>query len=85
MNEDTARALVEQAVEESGGARHIVASPRHPFGMNPYDELEIDGTLVRIRYGEMSAPATAEVSGWIFEIREHELVTLDHPRPGRGL
>ena len=27
----------------------------------------------------------AEVAGWIFEIREHELVTLDHPRPGRGL
>lgn len=84
MDEDTARALVERAVEECGGARRIIASPRHPFGMNPYDELEIEGVTVRIRYGEMSAPAIAEAAGWIFEIREHELVTLDHPRPGRG-
>jgi hypothetical protein len=85
MDEDTARALVEHAVEASGGARRIVASPRHPFGMNPFDELQVDGATVRIRYGEMSSPAIAEVAGWIFEIREHELVTLDHPRPGRGL
>jgi hypothetical protein len=84
MDEGTAKELVERAVEQSGGARHIVASPRHPFGRHPYDEIEIDGTQVRIRYGEMSAPAIAEVAGWIFEIREHELVTLDHPRPGRG-
>lgn len=73
MDEATARALVER----------IVASPRHPFGMNSYDELEVEGATVRIRYGEMSAPAIAEVAGWIFEIREHELAPLDHPRPGR--
>jgi hypothetical protein len=33
-----------------------------------------------IHYGEMSSPAIALLAGWVFEIKEHDLVLLDSPR-----
>jgi hypothetical protein len=81
LSESEAQRLVEIAVEQAGGARNIVASPRHPFAMNAEDEHEVEGHLVTIHFSEQSAPAIATVAGWTFEIREHELLMLQKPRP----
>ena len=83
LEEAEAQRLVEIAVERAGGSRNIVASPRHPFAMNARDEHEIEGHVVTIDFSEQSAPAIASVAGWIFEIREHEYLTLQKPRPPR--
>lgn len=83
LPEAEAQRLVEVAVERAGGARNIVASPRHPFAMNAEEEHEVEGHIVTIHFSEQSAPAIASVAGWIFEIREHEYLMLQKPRPPR--
>jgi hypothetical protein len=84
LSESEAQRLVEIAVQQAGGARNIVASPRHPFALNAEEEHEIDGQVVTIHFSEQSAPAIATVAGWTFEIREHELLMLQKPRPPRS-
>jgi hypothetical protein len=84
LSESEAQRLVEIAVDQAGGARNIVASPRHPFALNAEEEHEIDGHVVTIHFSEQSAPAIATVAGWTFEIREHELLMLQKPRPPRS-
>ncbi len=84
LEENEAQRLVKLAVEQAGGARNIVANPRHPFAMNAEDEHEIEGKTVTIHFSEQSAPAIASVEGWIFEIREHELLMLQRPRKPRA-
>lgn len=81
LEEDEARRLVEIAVERAGGARFIVGSPRHPFALKSTQEETVEGREVTIHFSEISAPAIAEVGGWVFEIREDELVRLGKPRP----
>jgi hypothetical protein len=81
LEEHEALRLVEVAVERAGGARNIVASPRHPFAMNAEEEHEVDGHVVTIHFSEQSSPAIASVAGWIFEIREREYLMLQKPRP----
>jgi hypothetical protein len=83
VSEEEAQRLVEIAVERAGGARNIVASPRHPFSMNAEEEYEIDGHTVTIHFSEQSSPAIVSVEGWIFEVREHEYLMLQKPRPPR--
>jgi hypothetical protein len=80
LSEAQARQLIARAVEELGGARVIVGSPRHPFSPFGAETLEVDGWRVTVHYGEMSSPAIASLEGWVFEIKEHELVLLDAPR-----
>lgn len=84
IDEAEAQRLVEIAVEEVGGARNIVASPRHPFALNAEEEHEVEGRTVTIHFSEQSAPAIASVEGWIFEIREHEFLMLQRPRKPRA-
>lgn len=84
IDEAEAQRLVEIAVEEAGGARSIVASPRHPFALNAEEEHEVEGRTVTIHFSEQSAPAIASVEGWIFEIRENEFLMLQRPRKPRG-
>ena len=83
LTEEQAHRLVDQAVEQAGGGRQIVGSPRHPYSINPTQEEIVDGHSVIIHFGEASSPAIAEVQGWVFEVRESETVMLDHPRPYR--
>lgn len=80
VDESQAEQLVAEAVERAGGGRMIVGSPRHPFSMNPTRDEEVDGHTVTIHYSEISSPAIAIVEGWIFEIRDEELVLLSRPR-----
>jgi hypothetical protein len=80
LSEAQARQLIAQAVEELGGGRVIVGSPRHPFSLFGSESVVVDGRRVMIHYGEMSSPAIALLAGWVFEIKEHDLVLLDSPR-----
>ncbi len=63
LAEDDAQRLVEIAVERAGGARNIVASPRHPFAMNAEEEHDVERHIVTIHFSEQSAPAIASVAG----------------------
>ena len=83
LDEASALALVEQAVDQLGGARTIIGSPRHPFSLHGTASVEVDGHIVHVHYGEMSSPAIALVEGWIFEITLSGLVLLDAPRRRR--
>lgn len=80
LEEDEARRLVEIAIERAGGARFIVGSPRHPFALKSTQEETVDGREVTIHFSEISSPAIVEVGGWVFEIRDDELVRLSKPR-----
>lgn len=80
LGESDARRLIAEAVDQVGGARVIVGSPRHPFGVNNSETVEVEGEHVTILYGEMSSPAIAMIGGWTFEIKETGLVLLDRPR-----
>jgi hypothetical protein len=80
LDEVEALRLVVEAVERVGGNRYIVGSPRHPFAMQATHDEVVDGQTVTIHYSEISSPAIASVGGWVFEIREDELVVLMRPR-----
>lgn len=84
LEESEALRLVEIAVERAGGALSIVANPRYPFALNAEEAQEVEGHTVTIHFSEQSAPAIASVAGWIFEIREHEFLMLQKPRPPRS-
>lgn len=81
LDESDARRLVEEAIERLGGSRVIVGSPRHPFARKSTQEELVDGHAIVIHYSEISSPAIAQIAGWVFEIREQELVVLARPRP----
>jgi hypothetical protein len=83
LTEADAQRLVEEAIERSGGARFIVGNPRHPFALKATREEIVEGHEVVIHFSEISAPAIAMVAGWVFEIRESELVVLSRPRPAQ--
>lgn len=83
MEQAEAERLVNIACERLGGARVIVGSPRHPFAPNPTHDEEVEGHTITIHYSEISSPAIAYAGGWVFEIREDELVVLDRPRKPR--
>jgi hypothetical protein len=81
LEEAEAARLVDEACERVGGKRYIVGSPRHPFAPNPTHDEVVEGHTVTIHFSEISSPAIASVEGWVFEIRDDELVRLDRPRP----
>ena len=76
MNEEQAIDLVWKAVEKAGGTRSIYRNPRMAFAMNSRREIEIEGHVVEIRYGEISTPAIATVEGWVFEVFDEDIELL---------
>ncbi|MEZ4523277.1 MAG: protein-L-isoaspartate o-methyltransferase 1 [Thermomicrobiales bacterium] len=80
MDETAARRIVSEAIDQLGGSRTIVGSPRHPFRLHSSDSVKVGDQTVVVHYGEMSSPAIAMTGRWVFEIKEHELVLLDRPR-----
>lgn len=76
MNEEQAIDLVWKAVEKAGGTRSIYRNPRMAYAMNSRREIEIEGHVVEIRYGEISTPAIATVEGWVFEIFDEDIELL---------
>lgn len=83
LEEDEALRLVDEAVERVGGKRYVVGSPRHPFALRSTHDETVDGYVVTIHFSEISSPAIATVNGWVFEIRDDELVLLSKPRVRR--
>lgn len=80
LDEETALRLVNEAVERSGGSSYIHGNPRHPFSLNAANEFVIDGHTVVVRFSEISSPAIAEVEGYVYEIRDDELIKLFGPQ-----
>ncbi|MCX2728440.1 protein-L-isoaspartate o-methyltransferase 1 [Thermomicrobium sp. 4228-Ro] len=79
LDEAHARALALRALDQLGGPRAVYRSPRHPFSLAGTRTLRIDEYEVRVRYGEISAPAVVELAGFVFEIRDEELILLFAP------
>ncbi|MDW8060026.1 MAG: protein-L-isoaspartate o-methyltransferase 1 [Thermomicrobium sp.] len=79
LSEAEARALALRALNELGGPRAVYRSPRHPFAPAGTRILEIENVQVRVRYGEVSSPAVVELAGFVFEIRDDELILLFSP------
>jgi hypothetical protein len=80
MEESQALRLIQEAVDRVGGNRYVVGSPRHPFALRSTHDEVVEGETVTIHFSEISSPAIASVGGWVFEIRDDELVELQRPR-----
>lgn len=79
MTEDEATAIVWDAIEKAGGTRSIYRNPRQAFSAHSRRLVEVGEHQVEIRYGEISTPAVATVSGWVFEIHDEDIVVLMRP------
>ena len=79
MDEAEATRLAEAAVEAAGGARMIYRNPRQAFSFNSIKTFTVEGHDVEVRWGEISSPAIATVSGYVFEIRETGIELLIRP------
>ncbi|MDW7982510.1 MAG: protein-L-isoaspartate o-methyltransferase 1 [Thermomicrobium sp.] len=79
LDETAARAIALEALDRLGGPRHVYGSPRHPFSPAGTRVLTVAGHAVRVRYGEIASPAVVEVAGYVFEVREDELILLFSP------
>jgi hypothetical protein len=80
LTEDQASDLVWKAIEAAGGTRSIYRNPRMAFAFNARREIDIEGQIVEIRYGEISTPAIATVEGWVFEVHDEDIELLMKPR-----
>lgn len=79
MDADAATRLVWRAIEIAGGTRSIYRNPRQAFSPQARRMIDVDGTPIEIRYGEISTPAIATVAGWVFEIHDEEIELLIRP------
>lgn len=79
IDEEAATELVWQAIEIAGGTRSIYRNPRQAFSPQARRMVDVEGTPVEIRYGEISTPAIATVAGWVFEIHDEDIELLIHP------
>jgi len=84
IDEEAATELVWQAIEIAGGTRSIYRNPRQAFSPQARRMIDIAGTSVEIRYGEISTPAIATVAGWVFEIHDQDIELLIRPPRRRG-
>ena len=82
LDEHEATRLAREAVDQVGGPRAVYRNPRMAFSFNARRQIEVEGRIVDIRYGEISTPAIASVEGWVFEILDDDLELL--MRPPRG-
>ncbi|HEV2066975.1 MAG TPA: hypothetical protein VGR08_09060 [Thermomicrobiales bacterium] len=79
IDEEAATDLVWRAIEISGGTRSIYRYPRQAFSPQARRMVDVAGTPVEIRYGEISTPAVATVAGWVFEIHDEDIELLIRP------
>jgi hypothetical protein len=79
LSEADARNLALRALDRLGGPQAVYRSPRHPFSPTGMRVFTLDDVEIRIRYGEISSPAVIELAGYVFEIREDELILLFRP------
>ncbi len=79
IDEEEAAELVWKAIEIAGGTRSIYRNPRQAFSPQARRMIDVDGTPIEIRYGEISTPAIATVRGWVFEIHDEDIELLIRP------
>lgn len=79
LTEEQATALAWEAIQRAGGTRSIYRNPRQAFSAHSRRIMDIDGTPVEIRYGEISTPAVATIQGWVFEIHDEDIELLIRP------
>ncbi len=79
MTEEEATAIAWKAIELAGGTRSIYRNPRQAFSAHSRRMVDVDEHKVEIRYGEISTPAVATVSGWVFEIHDEDIEVLIRP------
>lgn len=79
LTEDRATELAWEAIRQAGGTRSIYRNPRQAFSPQSRRLMDIEGTPVEIRYGEISTPAVATVQGWVFEIHDEDIELLIRP------
>lgn len=79
MNEEEATQLAWEAIRICGGTRSIYRNPRMAYSAQSRRMVDVDGTPVEIRYGEISTPAVATVKGWVFEIHDEDIDLLIRP------
>ncbi len=79
VSEEEATELAWAAIRKCGGTRSIYRNPRQAFSAQSRRMVDIDGTSVEIRYGEISTPAVATVHGWVFEIHDEDIELLIRP------
>lgn len=79
IDEDVATELVWRAIEIAGGTRSIYRNPRQAFSPQARRVIDVEGTPVEIRYGEISTPAIGTVAGWVFEIHDDDIELLIRP------
>lgn len=85
IDEAAAAEFVWRAIEIAGGSRSIYRNPRQAFSPQARRMIDVDGTPVEVRYGEISSPAIATVAGWVFEIHDDDIELLIRPpKPRRG-
>ena len=79
MTEEEATAIAWKAIEQIGGTRSIYRNPRQAYSAHARRVVDVDEHRVEIRYGEISTPAVATVSGWVFEITDDDIELLIRP------
>jgi len=84
IGEERATELAQQAVDQAGGARMIYRNPRQAFSAQSRKVVEIDGTPVELRWGEISSPAIVSVGGYVFEILDWGIELLVRPPKPRA-
>ncbi len=84
MTQEEATAIAWEAIEQAGGTRSIYRNPRQAFSAHSRRMVDVDEDKVEIRYGEISTPAVATVSGWVFEIHDEDIEVLIRPPKPRG-
>ena len=84
IDEAGATELVWRAIEIAGGTRSIYRNPRQAFSPQARRVIDVEGTPVEIRYGEISTPAIGTVAGWVFEIHDDDIELLIRPPRPHG-
>ena len=84
IGEERATELAQRAVDQAGGARMIYRNPRQAFSAQSRKMVEIEGTPVEIRWGEISSPAIVSVGGYVFEILDWGIELLVRPPKPRA-
>lgn len=84
IGEERATELAQQAVDQVGGARMIYRNPRQAFSAQSRKVVEVEGTPVEIRWGEISSPAIVSVGGYVFEILDWGIELLVRPPKPRA-
>ena len=76
LTEQTSYELVTRALDSIGGPQTVYRNPRMAFAFDAVRNLEFEGYLIEVRYGEITTPAIATLNGWVWEIHDQDIEML---------